>query len=67
MQVMLFQLIFCRSLSDEAARSHQRVRELEGYLGGEIPHLPKEKDGNSLTWREEREKLHSIVEVSLYW
>ena len=51
-------------MSDELQLSRQRVRELEGYLGGDIPDLPVEKDGRSITWVEERESLLTTIRVS---
>ncbi len=39
----------------------QRVKELEAYLGGEIPELEGDRQG--ITWREEREILCKDVEV----
>ena len=50
-------------MSDELKLSRQHVRELEGYIGGDIPDLPVE-DGRSVTWVEEREHLHTTIRVS---
>ena len=51
-------------MSEELRLSCKCVRELEAYLGGEMPQLPMVKGGRSLTWMEERERLHSTIEVS---
>lgn len=51
-------------MSEELRQSHQRVCELESYLGGEMPCLPVENDGRSLTWVEERDRLNSTIKVS---
>ena len=53
-----------RSVSEELRLSCQRVCELEAYLGGEIPQLPMKRGGRSLTWMEERDRLHGTIEVS---
>ena len=37
---------------------HQKVNELEAYLGGEMPDI-----GGGRTWKEERELLFSEAQV----
>ena len=51
----------CRQLRNEVDVQSQRVRELESYLGGEIP---GEDLRRGVTWKEERETLVNTLQVS---
>lgn len=50
------------TLSEQVNLHCQKVKELQAYLGGEIPGLGDKKRGS--TWKEEREQLHSELQVS---
>lgn len=50
-------------LMAQVASEGQQVKELESYLGGEIPNIKGKKGSEAITWKEERELLYCEIQV----
>lgn len=60
-ETSLILCVCCSGLTKQVTSHCQKVKQLEAYLGGEIPDLLEGQEGR--TWKEERQFLCSEIQV----